>query len=96
MTALRAVITGASKGIGRAIALRLAHEGYDVAIGYGVRRPAALDAPARAARELARAGGRARHDRCDLVERHAEQIASPPDENDAAPPSIASSPLPST
>ena len=30
-----AVVTGASKGIGRGIALRLAGEGYDIVVNYG-------------------------------------------------------------
>jgi 3-oxoacyl-[acyl-carrier protein] reductase len=37
------MVTGASRGIGRAIALRLAEEGCDVAINYRVRDDAALD-----------------------------------------------------
>ena len=36
-----ALVTGASRGIGREIALRLAGEGHDVAIGYASRGEAA-------------------------------------------------------
>lgn len=38
-----ALVTGASKGIGRAIALALAHAGCDVVIGYGQDRGGASD-----------------------------------------------------
>lgn len=38
-----AVVTGASRGIGRAIALRLGRDGYTVAVHYGSNEQAALD-----------------------------------------------------
>lgn len=64
MTARRAVITGASKGIGRAIALRLAHEGYDVAIGYGTSDRAASEV----VEQIRARGRRAVACRCDLAQ----------------------------
>ncbi len=39
-----ALITGASRGIGRAIALAFAHEGADIVVGYHVSKEAALEA----------------------------------------------------
>ncbi len=50
-----ALVTGASRGIGRAIALRLAQEGALVAVHYGTNRDAAEEV----AREIERSGGAA-------------------------------------
>jgi NAD(P)-dependent dehydrogenase (short-subunit alcohol dehydrogenase family) len=48
----KAIVTGASRGIGRGIALCLAQKGYDVAFSYATRRDEAEET----ARELARLG----------------------------------------
>ena len=61
---LRAVVTGASSGIGEALALRLAKEGTDVALV--ARRKAELDRVARAIRDL---GRRALVVPCDVARR---------------------------
>jgi 3-oxoacyl-[acyl-carrier protein] reductase len=68
-----AVVTGGSRGIGRAIVIRLANDGYDVAFCYA-SSPAAADS---AAAEARRAGARVLARQCDIsVTGEAEELVS--------------------
>jgi enoyl-[acyl-carrier protein] reductase III len=62
-----ALVTGGTRGIGRAIALRLARDGHDVVVNYS---RSATDAEA-AVRELQAAGARAEAVQCDIGDREA-------------------------
>lgn len=66
-----AVVTGASRGIGRAIALSLARAGFEVALL--ARDKAALDA---VVSEIARAGGKAAGHECDVADPAAVERAA--------------------
>jgi 3-oxoacyl-[acyl-carrier protein] reductase len=59
-----ALVTGATRGIGRCIALRLATEGYEIAIGYGSDEQAA----SKLAESLCAQGARARSVGGDLAD----------------------------
>ncbi|MXQ65189.1 SDR family oxidoreductase [Actinomadura rayongensis] len=69
-TTRAAVVTGGSRGIGRAVARRLAADGLAVAVGYTSREDAAASAVA----EIRAAGGAAVAVRADVAEE--EQVAA--------------------
>jgi 3-oxoacyl-[acyl-carrier protein] reductase len=71
----RALVTGSSRGIGRAIALALAAEGADVAINYRSREPEAAEVVA-AIRELGRDAVAIRGDVADYAQAEALVAAS--------------------
>ncbi len=64
-----ALITGASRGIGRAIAFQLAADGYDIAFCYRSSREAACAVEA----EIAKLGRRVFHEPCDVADFQAVQ-----------------------
>ncbi|MCG8914795.1 3-oxoacyl-[acyl-carrier-protein] reductase [Actinokineospora sp. PR83] len=66
----RALVTGGSRGIGRAVALRLADEGHDIAFCYR----AASDAADKTAAEVAERGARVFHGPCDVADNEAVEL----------------------
>ncbi|MBK7948119.1 MAG: 3-oxoacyl-ACP reductase FabG [Deltaproteobacteria bacterium] len=67
----RLLVTGASRGIGRAIALKAAADGFDVTLTYQSRADAANEAVA----EIAAAGGQARALALDIADRDGTRTA---------------------
>lgn len=71
MTARSILVTGASKGIGRAIAVRLAKDGFAIVVHYGRDADAAADT----ARQIAGIGGSARTIGFDIADRAVTKAA---------------------
>lgn len=66
-----ALVTGGSRGIGKAVAVGLAHDGFDVAIVYGSNADAAAEAVA----QVEEAGAVARAYAADVSDAHATDAA---------------------
>lgn len=62
-----AIVTGGSRGIGRAVVARLARDGYDVVVGYADRR----DEAEKAVLDVEQAGGRGLALQADVADEHA-------------------------
>lgn len=67
----RVLVTGGGRGIGRAVSIRLAEDGFDVTVAYRSREEDARSAVA----EIEAAGGRAAALRLDVSERDATRAA---------------------
>lgn len=61
----RALVTGGARGIGRAIAIRLAQDGFDIAFCYRSRSDVAEET----AEQIRSHGARCYHDACDVSDR---------------------------